>query len=95
MKVIFFPLISNFLISNILKEEFIEISHQKIESFINLNFITLILKTINEMFLDILILFRGSLIINSNNICKNLFKIVFYKIYISKYKEWYFIKGIC
>ena len=95
LKVIFFPLISNFLISNILKEEFIEISHQKIESFINLNFITLILKTINEMFLDILILFRGSLIINSNNICKNLFKILFCKIYISKYKEWYFIKGIC
>ena len=94
LKLVIFPLINYFFISNILFQ-YQETSYNKIEIFLNLNFITLIFKIINEMFLNIYIMFKANLIINSNNISKIIIKIFLCKFYTTNYKEWYFIKGIC
>jgi hypothetical protein len=94
LKLIIFPLMNYFFISYI-KVEYQQNSYNKIEIFINLNFITLIFKIINEMFLNIYIMFKAYLIINSNNISKFIIKLFLCKFYITNYKEWYFINGIC
>ena len=74
LKLVIFPLMNYFFISKI-KVEYQKNSYNTIEIFINLNFITLIFKIINEMFLNIYIMFKANLIINSNNISKIIIKI--------------------